>query len=125
MQRGAAMKASIGAGHPVPVEELPTLADSLGGGIGLDNRLTFRMCRDLLDDIVLVSEQEIAEGIRHAYQHEREIVEGAAAVGIAALLAGKVRSKGPIVVLLSGRNIDMELHRRVINSEPNTWKDTA
>jgi threonine dehydratase len=123
MERGAAMKASIDAGHPVPVEELPTLADSLGGGIGLDNRLTFRMCRDLLDDIVLVSEQEIANGISHAYQHEREIVEGAAAVGIAALLAGKVRSRGPVVALLSGRNIDMALHRRVINSEPNAWEE--
>lgn len=125
MERGAAMKASIDAGHPVPVEELPTLADSLGGGIGLDNRLTFRMCRDLLDDIVLVSEREIAEGIRHAYQHEREIVEGAGAVGIAALLAGKVRSAGPVVALLSGRNIDMGLHRRVINSQPNTWEEAA
>jgi threonine dehydratase len=123
MERGAAMKASIDAGHPVPVEELPTLADSLGGGIGLDNRLTFRMCRDLLDDIVLVSEQEIANGISHAYQHEREIVEGAAAVGIAALLAGKVRSRGPVVALLSGRNIDMALHRRVIISEPNAWEE--
>lgn len=125
MQRGAAMKASVDAGHPVPVEELPTLADSLGGGIGLDNRLTFRMCRDLLDGIVLVSERQIAEGIRHAYQHEREIVEGAAAVGIAALLAGKVQAQGPIVALLSGRNIDMVLHRRVIDSQPNAWEGAA
>jgi threonine dehydratase len=123
MERGAAMKASVDAGRPVFVEELPTLADSLGGGIGLDNRLTFRMCRDLLDDIVLVSEREIAEGIRHAYEQEREIVEGAGAVGIAALLAGKVRAEGPIVALLSGRNIDMGLHRRVINSLPNTWEE--
>ena len=76
MERGAAMKASLDAGRPVPVEELPTLADSLGGGIGLDNRLTFAMCRDLLDDVVLLSEDEIAAGIRHAYEREREIVEG-------------------------------------------------
>ncbi|WP_164890469.1 hydroxyectoine utilization dehydratase EutB, partial [Mesorhizobium sp. M7A.F.Ca.US.002.01.1.1] len=110
MARGAAMKASLDAGRPVLVEELPTLADSLGGGIGLDNRLTFAMCRDLLDGIILLSEDEIAAGIRHAYAREREIVEGAGAVGIAALLAGKVRSDGPVVVLLSGRNIDMDAH---------------
>ncbi|MCA0046500.1 hydroxyectoine utilization dehydratase EutB [Mesorhizobium sp. B283B1A] len=114
MARGAAMKASLDAGRPVPVEELPTLADSLGGGIGLDNRLTFAMCRDLLDDVVLLGEDEIAEGIRHAYAQEREIVEGAGAVGISALLAGKVKPNGPVLVLLSGRNIDMDTHRKII-----------
>lgn len=115
MDRGAAMKLSIDAGHPLAVEEYPSLADSLGGGIGLDNRLTFAMCSTLLDDIVLVTEREIAEGIRHAYAEEREILEGAGAIGIAALLAGKVRAKGPAAVLLSGRNIDMRRHRLIIN----------
>lgn len=114
MTRGAAMKASLDAGHPVLVEELPTLADSLGGGIGLDNSFSFSMCRALLDDVVLLSEEEIAAGIRHAYVEEREIVEGAGAVGIAALLAGKIKADGPVVVILSGRNIDMELHRRIV-----------
>ena len=117
MARGAAMKASLDAGRPVLVEELPTLADSLGGGIGLDNRLTFAMCRHLLDEIILLGEDEIAAGIRHAYAQEREIVEGAGAVGIAALLAGKVKAKGPVVVLLSGRNIDMNAHRGIVCGE--------
>ncbi len=123
MARGAAMKASLDAGEPVLVEELPTLADSLGGGIGLDNRLTFAMCRDLLDDVVMLSEDEIAEGIRHAYAREREIVEGAGAVGIAALLAGKVKASGPVVVLLSGRNIDMNAHRGIICDGANPERD--
>ena len=115
MDRGAAMKLSIDAGHPVSVEEYPSLADSLGGGIGLDNRLTFAMCSVLLDDILLVTEQEIAEGIRHAYREEREILEGAGAIGISAILAGKVKPTGPTAVLLSGRNIDMQRHRHIIN----------
>ncbi|WP_179300965.1 MULTISPECIES: hydroxyectoine utilization dehydratase EutB [unclassified Mesorhizobium] len=114
MARGAAMKASLDAGRPVLVEELPTLADSLGGGIGLDNRLTFAMCRDLLDDVVLLSEDEIAAGMRHAYAQEREIVEGAGAVGVAALISGKVKPSGPVVALLSGRNIDMDAHRKIV-----------
>ncbi|PBC07807.1 hydroxyectoine utilization dehydratase EutB [Mesorhizobium sp. WSM3859] len=117
MARGAAMKASLDAGRPVQVEELPTLADSLGGGIGLDNRLTFAMCRELLDDVILLSEDEIAGGIRHAYEQEREIVEGAGAVAIGALLAGKVKTSGPTVLILSGRNIDMSLHRRIVCGE--------
>ncbi|WGF89530.1 hydroxyectoine utilization dehydratase EutB [Marinivivus vitaminiproducens] len=114
MRRGAAMATSLDAGRPVAVEELPTLADSLGGGIGLANRYTFPMIRDLLDGVVLLDEAEIAEGIRHAYAQEREIVEGGGAVGIAALLAGKVTPDGPTVLLLSGRNIDMDLHRRIV-----------
>lgn len=117
MQRGAAMKASLDAGKPVLAEEGASLADSLGGGVGLDNRLTFAMCRDLLDDVILLSEAEIAAGIAHAYFQEREIVEGAAAVGVGALLAGKIRPQGRTVLLLSGRNIDMDQHRRVVNGE--------
>ncbi len=116
MDRGAAMKASIDAGHPVQVTEYCSLADSLGGGIGMQNAWTFPMCKALLDDVVLVNEREIAAGIRHAYEYEREIVEGAGAVGIAALLSGKLAHlKGPVAVVLSGQNIDMTLHRNVIN----------
>lgn len=118
MARGAAMKASLDAGRPVAVEEMPTLADSLGGGIGLDNRVTFSMCRDLLDDVVLLSEEEIALGIRHAYSQEREVIEGAGAVGIGALLSKKVRPAGPTVLLISGSNIDMDRHRAIVCGQP-------
>jgi len=117
MERGAAMAASQAAGRPVEVEELPTLADSLGGGIGLENVYTFAMVRDLVDEIVLVDEREIAAGIHHGYWHESQIVEGSGAVGMSALLAGKIRPAGPTVLLLSGGNIDMALHHRIISGE--------
>ena len=118
MQRGAAMKASLDAGRPVAVEEVESLADSLGGGIGLDNAVTFNMCRALLDDVLLLSEAEIAAGMRHAYAAEREVIEGAGAVGIAALLSGRLgRLEGPVALLLSGRNVDMGQHLRVMNGE--------
>jgi len=117
MERGAAMVASLRAGKPVFVQELATLADSLGGGIGLENAHTFAMVRDLVDETVTLTEEEIAEGIRHAYWREVEIVEGSGAVGLGALLAGKVRPTGPTIVLLSGRNIDMTLHHRLISGE--------
>jgi threonine dehydratase len=114
MARGAAMHASLAAGRPVLVAEEETLADSLGGGIGLANRHTFAMCRDLLDEVVLLSEEEIADGMRHAFRQEGEVVEGAGAVGIAAILAGKVGARGPIVAILSGGNVDEDLHRRIV-----------
>ena len=117
MQRGAAMIESLAAGHPVEVEELPTLADSLGGGIGLDNAWTFDLVRDYVDATVTLDEDEIADGIRHAYFEEQVIVEGGGAVGLGALLAGKVEPGEKTVVLLSGRNIDMETHRKIVNRE--------
>ena len=117
MERGAAMHASLAAGKPVLVEELPTLADSLGGGIGLDNHHTFSMTRRLVDDVVLLDEQEIADGVHHAYWQEGEIIEGAGAVGIAALLSDKIENPGRCVAILSGRNIDMALHHRIICGE--------
>ena len=111
------MAASIRAGKPVTVEEVPTLADSLGGGIGLDNRWTFEMTRALVDDIVLLSEHEIAAGISHAYWQEGEIVEGAGAVGIAALLAGKIDNPGQCVAIMTGCNLDMSVHHQLISGE--------
>jgi threonine dehydratase len=115
MQRGAAMHASLAAGHPLEVAELPTLADSLGGGIGLDNRYTFAMTRDTCDHLHLLSEASIANAIRHAYREERLVLEGAAAVGIAALLEGLIEPRGPVVVVVSGRNVDVDQHLRVLN----------
>ncbi|MFM0324711.1 hydroxyectoine utilization dehydratase EutB [Caballeronia glebae] len=117
MERGAAMHASLAAGKPVFVDELETLADSLGGGIGLDNEHTFAMTRDLIDEVVLLDEVSIARGIVHAYREERLVVEGAAAVGIAALLDGAIAAQsGPIVIVVSGANIDIETHRRLIGA---------
>jgi threonine dehydratase len=78
------------------------------------------MVRDLMDGVVLLSEAEIAEGVRWAYAEEREVLEGGGAVAIAALLAGKARAEGPTVCLLSGRNIDMDLHRDIVAGR---WRD--
>jgi threonine dehydratase len=118
MERGCAMYRSQKAGRPIEIEELPTLADALGGGIGLDNRYTFGMVRDLVDELLLVGEEEIADAIRHAYLEERQVIEGSGAVGIAALLAGKVRRPGVTAVVVSGGNIDVALHTRLIRGEP-------
>ncbi len=124
MRRGAAMYESIKAGHPVPVEEAESLADSLGGGIGMENRYTFAMVRSLVDDIQLLDEDRIAAGIRHAYFEERQVVEGAAAVGIAALLDDMVPQPGITAVILSGANIDTTAHARLMaDGPPNRRSD--
>ena len=110
MDRGAAMHASIQAGHPVEVEEVPSLADSLGGGIGLRNRLSFALCREHLDQIVLVSEEEIYRALQAIYYEDRIVCEGACVVGVAAVMSGKVQLTGPSATIITGRNLDMRVH---------------
>ncbi len=118
MDRGAAMNASIAAGNPVEVEEVASLADSLGGGVGLDNRLSFPLCRELLDEIVLVTEEEIYRAMQVLYYEDRIVAEGASAVGIAALRTGKVRpSGGPVATIVTGRNVDMNVFHRIMSGE--------
>jgi threonine dehydratase len=117
MDRGAAMYESIRAGHPVEVPEYASLADSLGGGIGLENRLSFPLCRDNLDDIVLVTEEEIRYAMQVLYYEDRMVAEGASAVGHAAVLSGKVTPGGPVGTIVTGRNLDMVTFTRIMAGE--------
>ena len=115
MECGAAMYESVRAGRPVEVEEMASLADSLGGGIGLDNRFTFELTRALVDDYVLVTESQIADAMRHLYRHERIIAEGGGAVAVAAVLGGAVQAlTGNVVCVVSGGNVDMDVFTRIV-----------
>jgi len=117
MNRGAAMHESLRAGRPVAVEEVASLADSLGGGIGMENRLSFPMCRDLLDEVVLVSEEEIYRAMQVLYYEDRIVAEGACVVGLAAVLSGKIKLRGPSATIVTGRNLDMEMFTRVVTGQ--------
>ena len=115
MEQGAAMYESVRAGRPVDVEEAPSLADSLGGGIGLGNRYTFELARALIDDYVLVSEQEIARAMQHLYRNDRVIAEGGGAVSVAAVLEGAAPAlSGNVVCIVSGGNADMAVFTRIV-----------
>lgn len=109
MEHGAAMHASLAAGHPVEVDEVESLADSLQGGIGVPNEVTYPVVRDLVDDVVLVTEDEIAGALRWALAERHLVLEGAGAVGIAALHAGKIPGTArSAVVVCSGANVELE-----------------
>jgi threonine dehydratase len=71
--------------------------------------LTTRILDDVLDDLVDVADEEISEAIVLLLERAKLVVEGAGAVGIAALLTGKVTGSGPVAVVLSGGNIDSTL----------------
>lgn len=114
MERAPVMYHSLRAGRPVTLPEEPTLADSLVGGIGLDNRYTFRLVRELADGVVLVSEEAIARAMAFMLREHGLLIEGGAATAVAALLEGKLEaaagsSAAPrrIAVVVTGRNVDV------------------
>lgn len=115
MEGSPAMYHSLKAGEPVNLKEKNTLADSLLGGIGLDNKYTFSIVRNHVDDLVLVSEKRIASAMAALFREDRIAVEGAAATTVAALDEHNLIKPGSRVVLvLSGSNIDSLNFTRVI-----------
>ncbi len=117
LEQSPGMLESLKAGVPVQVEEKDSIADSLLGGIGFDNRYTLPMVEKFADEHLLISEEEIKDGMFYVFDKHRLIVEGAAAVGIGALMHRKINVKGKkVVTLLSGSSIDSEEYIRIIKS---------
>lgn len=112
--RGPAMIESIRAGRIVEVDEVDTLADALAGGLGDHNDHSYALCRDLLDQTAVVTEDEIGAAMAGLYRHEGLTVEGGGAVGVAALMAGRIRPRDATVVVISGGNVAPEIVDRVI-----------
>jgi len=110
MDRAPVMYHSLKAGAPIEMEEEDTLADALVGNIGLNNKYTFRMVQEYVDNVVLVSEDEIAKAMTFALESQHLVVEGGGVVGIAALLHQRVSQLGRnVVVVVSGGNISLPL----------------
>ena len=112
------MLESVRAGSPVDLPEEETLASALAGGIGLDNRYSFALVRDRIEQHATVDEAAIANAMRYCIEHLRLVVEGGGAVGIAALLSdvwsGDAVGSGPLVVVLSGGNVGTETLLRIL-----------
>jgi threonine dehydratase len=117
MEHAPVMYHSLKAGKPIEISEEDTLADSLRGGIGLENRYTFHMVQDLVDDVVLVSEEEIARAMAFLLTEHQLVVEGAGAVGVAALISEKISGgEKNTAVLLSGKNIDSRTYLKAVQA---------
>ena len=116
MERGPSMYESLKQGKPVDVEELETLADCLGGSIGLENKFTFDIVKNSVDDFVLVSEEKIAEGIRLNFNEHRLVTEGAAATSVMVAKDNLSRYLGRnVICLICGGNIDYKLFSEIIS----------
>ena len=105
----AAIYESIRAGRLTMVGERPSIADALPGPIPLDNRYTFRICRDLADEIVPVADEAIAHAMRFSIDHEKVVLEGGGAIGIAYILENSSKWRGrKVAVVCSGNNVSRE-----------------
>lgn len=105
-EASAYLPRSLEAGHLVPAERSDTIADGLATKKGGDK--TFPTVQRLVDQVVTVTEEEIAHAILLFLERQKNVVEGAGAVGLAALVAGKVRFPGKkVCVVVSGGNIDI------------------
>ena len=102
----AAMRVALDAGKPVPLESIKTIADGLAapvaGARGLD------ICQRLVEDVVVISDATITEGLRFLAERAKLVAEPAGAAATAALLAGRIPlKKGERVVsIVSGGNVD-------------------
>ena len=112
--------ASVKAGSPVHIESGETLADGIA--VKQVGGRTFPVIQSLIDDLVLVSERQIAEAIFFLLEREKVVIEGAGAAAIAAMLAGLVPvGDGEVVAVASGGNIDVNIISRIIDA--GLWRD--
>jgi threonine dehydratase len=109
----AAFPASLASGHPVAVESAVTIADGIA--VKRPGELTLPLLAHWVDQVVVVSEDEVAEAMVFLLERAKLVVEGAGAVGVAALLAGRVpgAASGTTAVILSGGNVDAGLLAQV------------
>jgi threonine dehydratase len=107
-KNSAVMYESVKANEILDLESKPTLSDGTAGGVE-PGAITFDLCRTLIDDYVLVSEDEIEEAMRLFMENQHMMIEGAAGVAIAAYLKMKDQFKGKnVVVVICGANISLK-----------------
>jgi threonine dehydratase len=113
-EASAVMAHSIEAGHVVDEPSQPTLSDGTAGGIEADS-ITFDLCRAVTDEFVLVSEEQIADAMRQFIDLQHQLIEGAAAVAVAAMLAQKDTIEASnVVVLICGGNVSRDTLKQIL-----------
>lgn len=108
----AAFPASLSKGAPVRLTQMATIADGIA--VPEPSELTLGIVRKHVAEIRTVTEEQIGEAMLFLSERAKLVVEPAGAVGVAALLAGSIGLEGPIVVVLSGGNVDTLLLNRVL-----------
>ncbi len=108
----AAFPPSLAGGHPIRLAQMATMADGIA--VGQPGELTYRLVREYVDEILTVSEESLSRALLALVEREKLVVEPAGAAAAAALCEEPDRFTGPIVVVLSGGNVDPLLLGKVI-----------
>ena len=103
---------SLAAGRPVPLATMTTMADGIA--VGCPGELPFSLVRDLVDDVVTVDEEALSRALLLALERAKLVVEPAGAAALAAVLEDPRAFEPPVVVVLSGGNIDPLLLSKVV-----------
>ena len=111
-ENAAPYVASLAAGEPRQVPVVPTIADGIA--VYRPGELNFAIIRETVDEVVTVSEDDIARALLVLLERAKLVVEPAGAVAVAAMMTGAVHVDGPVVAVLSGGNIDPLLMQRVV-----------
>ena len=113
-ENAASMLEAVKQGCPCTIKTTPTIADGIA--VARAGQLTCEMIRDYVDEIVTVSEDDIARAILFLMEKGKVVAEGAGATPVAALLAGKIKEQGQnICCVISGGNSDINMIERIIN----------
>jgi threonine dehydratase len=108
----AAYPASLAAGRPIPLERMATMADGIA--VGCPGDVTFEVFRDVVDEVVTVSEDALSRALLLCLERAKMVVEPAGVAAVAAVLEEPRRFEPPVVAVLSGGNVDPVLLLRVI-----------
>ncbi len=105
---------SVDAGKILDLPSMPTLSDGTAGGIE-PGAVTFDLCRELIDDYETVTEDEIKQSLVKFLETQHMLIEGSAAVAVAAMVKRRDRLAGKnVVVIICGANISVEMLRTVL-----------
>ncbi len=116
-ENSAVMAESLKAGKIIQMESMPTLADGTAGGIE-QKAVTFDICRKVVDDMILVTEDEIKAAVKLILEKHYMLIEGAAALSVASFLKGKERFKNKhVVLIISGSKISLDTLKKVLCME--------
>ncbi|HEY5835285.1 threonine ammonia-lyase [Streptomyces sp.] len=108
----AAYPPSLAAGRPVALDTVATMADGIM--VGRPGDIPFAIIRDLVDDVVTVTEDQLSAALLLCLERAKLVVEPAGASPVAALLAAPHAFEGPVVAVLSGGNVDPLLMQRTL-----------
>jgi len=111
-ESAAAYPPSLEAGHPIPLDRMATMADGIA--VGCPGELPFTLIRNVVDEVVTVSEAAISKALLLCLERAKQVVEPAGAAAVAAVLAEPRRWEPPMVAVLTGGNIDPVLLMRVV-----------